>query len=98
MQPKIFAEVLKELRTSRGLSQEELSTKANLHRTYVSHLEREARSPSLKTLVKICSVLSILPSTMMRMIEERDQATFGETRTVEPTVYVHTGPQGPSPL
>jgi PAS domain S-box-containing protein len=64
-----FAEILREVRRLRGISQEDLSLRADLHRTYVSLLERELRTPSLKTLVKICEVLAIKPSLFMDVLD-----------------------------
>lgn len=42
----------------RGISQEELGFRAELHRTYVSQLERGLKSPSLRVILKICGALS----------------------------------------
>ncbi len=44
-------------RTAVGISQEELARRANLHRTYVSDVERGSRSVSLITLCKIAEAL-----------------------------------------
>lgn len=57
------------LRNERGLSQEALGMQANLHRTYISQLERGLKSPSLKTLQKIAAILNISLSKMMQLIE-----------------------------
>lgn len=65
-----FANVLKRLRTKKGLSQEEFGLEANLHRTYVSQLERGLKSPSLKTLCKIANVLGISLSEFMTLVEQ----------------------------
>lgn len=45
-------------RTQLGISQEELARRANLHRTYVSDVERGSRSVSLITLCKIAEALN----------------------------------------
>lgn len=42
-----------------GISQEDLASRANLDRTYVSGCERGKRNPSLKTMVKLASALNI---------------------------------------
>lgn len=44
-------------RCALGISQEELARRANLHRTYVSDVERGSRSVSLITLCKIAEAL-----------------------------------------
>lgn len=67
---QIFGKVLKQFRTERGLSQEEFGLQANLHRTYVSQLERGLKSPSLKTQHKITAVLNIKLSDFMLALEQ----------------------------
>ena len=52
------------------MSQEEFGIEANLHRTYVSQLERGLKSPSLKTLCKITSVLGISLTELMALVEQ----------------------------
>jgi len=56
---KKFANKLKNLRESKGFSQEELAFKSRLDRTYISRIEREKRNPSLKSLYKIAIALNI---------------------------------------
>ena len=67
---KSFAAVLKRLRVEKGLSQEKFGFEANLHRTYVSQLERGLKSPSLKTLYKIANVLGISLTDLMALVEQ----------------------------
>jgi transcriptional regulator with XRE-family HTH domain len=52
-----ISKVLRRLRESKDLSQEELSFKSNLHRTYISQLERSQKSVTVKSLLKITSAL-----------------------------------------
>lgn len=54
-----FGKNLKELRIKRGLSQEELAELANVHRTYISFLERGLRNPSLLKIEKLANVLDV---------------------------------------
>ena len=70
MLDKPFANVLRRLRTEKGLSQEEFGSAADLHRTYVSQLERGLKSPSLKTLYKIASVLGISLTELIALVEQ----------------------------
>lgn len=44
---KKFGERLKELRKERSISQEQLAFKADLHRTYISSIERGEQNISL---------------------------------------------------
>jgi len=54
-----FGQKLRQLRTARGLSQEELAFRARLHRTYVSSAERGERNVSLVNLERLASALSV---------------------------------------
>lgn len=40
-----------------GISQEELGDRADLHRTYISDIERGFRNPTLKTMIAIANAL-----------------------------------------
>lgn len=48
---------LKELRMSKGLTQEELANRAELSKGFISQLERDLTSPSIATLVDILQCL-----------------------------------------
>lgn len=56
---KAFGKRLREIRLSMGLSQEELSGRAELDRTYVSGCERGKRNPSIKTIIKLANALEV---------------------------------------
>lgn len=49
----------KQRRQELGLSQEDFSDKAGLHRTYISQFERGLRNPTYTTLEKIASTHGI---------------------------------------
>jgi transcriptional regulator with XRE-family HTH domain len=68
---KKFARVLQQLRKRKGFSQETFGFEANLHRTYVSQLERGLKSPSLETLERICKALGIKMSRLLQLIEKQ---------------------------
>ena len=68
---EIFGDVIRELRRERGLSQEELGFESELHRTYVSLLERGKRIPTLVTLIQLATALKIPPSEIVRRVESR---------------------------
>jgi transcriptional regulator with XRE-family HTH domain len=63
-----FGIALQRLRKEQGLSQEKLAELTNLHRTYISDLERAQRNPTLTTLLKIAKALSISISTLVKDI------------------------------
>lgn len=54
-----LAEKIKQRRLYLRLSQESLSDKCGLDRTYISLLERSKRNPSYLTLIKICCGLEM---------------------------------------
>lgn len=56
---KSVGKVLKKFREGKGLSQEELAWKSELHRTYISQLERGLKSVTFKTLNRICTELEV---------------------------------------
>lgn len=58
-----------ELRTAKGLSQEDLGLEAGLDRTYVGGIERGERNPSFGSLVKIAEALGVSVSEMISLGE-----------------------------
>ena len=64
-----FGAVLKELRTSAGLSQEKLALECGLDRTYISLLERGLRQPTLSTLFQLAETLEVQPSDIVASVE-----------------------------
>lgn len=49
---KAFGEHLKQIRRAKQISQEELAFRADLHRTYISSIERGERNISFITIKK----------------------------------------------
>ncbi|WP_199053927.1 helix-turn-helix domain-containing protein [Aquitalea sp. ASV15] len=47
------------LRREKGMSQEALALEAGLHRTFVAHVERQARNISLDNLVRLADALGV---------------------------------------
>jgi transcriptional regulator with XRE-family HTH domain len=62
---------LREAREAAGLTQTQLAEKADVHRTYVSMLERNEKSPTLDVFFRLCKALKVSPSKMMAHIEGR---------------------------
>ncbi|MGE4303219.1 MAG: helix-turn-helix domain-containing protein [Novosphingobium sp.] len=50
---------LRRLRQHRGWSQEEFAHRADIHRTYVSDLERGARNPTVTVVDRLASALEV---------------------------------------
>lgn len=64
-----LAIVLKENRTSCGLSQEELAYRCDLDRTYISLLERGKRNPTINVISSISRNLNVQASEFIRQVE-----------------------------
>lgn len=54
-----FGERVREIRKEKGLSQEELAHKADLHRTYIGMIERAEKNITLVNIEKITNALEI---------------------------------------
>jgi transcriptional regulator with XRE-family HTH domain len=54
-----FGKRLQRLRTSRGLTQEQLAVTAGLSRTFLTRLELGQHDPSLSTLVRVAKALKV---------------------------------------
>lgn len=55
----VFAKNVIKYRKEMGLTQEQLSEKSGLHRTYISFIERQKRNISLTNIQKIADALEI---------------------------------------
>ncbi|HYQ77897.1 MAG TPA: helix-turn-helix transcriptional regulator [Solirubrobacterales bacterium] len=53
-----------------GLSQEGLADVAEMHRTYVSEIERGLRNPSYRNLTKLASALGVPLSELIARAEQ----------------------------
>lgn len=56
---KILAENIKRIRVEKNLSQEKLAEECDLHRTYISLIEREKRNVSIDTIERIAEALDV---------------------------------------
>ena len=66
-----FGEVLKELRTERNISQENLAFESDLDRTFISLLERGLRQPSLMTILDVSKALKIHPNELFSRVTSK---------------------------
>lgn len=66
-----FGEVLRERRIALGLSQETLAFNADLHRTYISLLERGIRQPSLETIFTLANEIGWQPDELIRKVQQK---------------------------
>lgn len=64
-----FGTLLKELRTNKKLSQEQLAEKAGVERNYIYYLEKGRSEPSLKVLVGLARGLEMSLTELASKIE-----------------------------
>ena len=56
---------IRRLRVELGYSQEVLADEADIHRTYISDLERGARNPTISVVAKIAEALQVSAGTLL---------------------------------
>lgn len=69
-----FGAAIRSRREKLQISQEELASIANVHRTYVGGIERGERNVSLVNILKLCRALSIQPSELFKALDEDPDA------------------------
>ena len=60
-----FGQTLRQIRTEKGFSQERLAELADLHRTYVSGIERGERNVSLVNIERLAIALDVSMASLM---------------------------------
>ena len=53
------------IRRQQHWSQEELAFQSNLHRTYISGIERGVRNPTVRVLAQLAKGLGVTPSVLL---------------------------------
>lgn len=69
---RAFGQALRAHREALDLSQEELAFRSEVHRTYISELERGIKNPSLTTLQKLAVALGTSKTALVRETERRE--------------------------
>ena len=64
-----FGRILRQVRQDKGLTQERLGELAELHRTYISLLERGLRTPTLDVVFRLAESLGVSASDMVKKLE-----------------------------
>ena len=72
---------LKEIRTLKGLTQEELADRAELSKGFISQLERNLTSPSIATLMDILQCLGTTLGEISSMKHRRSRS-YSEKRII----------------
>lgn len=65
MPAKTLGKIVRRLRETEGISQEELADRCDLHRTYVGSVERGERNVSLANIVRLAKALKTSPSALL---------------------------------
>ncbi len=60
---------LREIRTAKGLSQEGLAHEAGVDRSYMSLLERGIKSPTLRMVFRLASILGVSAAELVAKTE-----------------------------
>ena len=69
---RAFGQALRARREALELSQEELAFRSEVHRTYISELERGIKNPSMTTLQKLSVALGTTKTALVRETERRE--------------------------
>lgn len=62
----VLARNVRQIREERGWSQEELGELADVHRTYVSQVERGMRNPTIEIVARLAKALRVSASDLLR--------------------------------
>lgn len=68
---------IRQLRTERGLSQEQLAAEADLSQTWISHLESGRINPQWSTARRLATALSVPLDELARLAEELEPGARG---------------------
>ncbi len=69
---KKIGEEIRKAREAAGLTQTQLAEAADLHRTYISQLERDIKSPSLDVFLRLCKAMKISAAKLISHIEQSE--------------------------
>lgn len=70
---------IRDIRKSKGLSQEALAEKAGFNSSYIGFIERAERNISLKNLEKIAKSLNVGVFQLLTYVKEDDELTEGDS-------------------
>jgi transcriptional regulator with XRE-family HTH domain len=64
---ELFGKKVRQYRNARGMSQEELAEESDLHRNFISKVERGEKNISLMNMAKIANALRIDLSDLLKL-------------------------------
>lgn len=65
----MLGKALQKARKEAGMSQEALAARASVDRSYISEIEREVKSPTVKMLIRLCRAMGISAGAMVSEVE-----------------------------
>ena len=68
-----FGRVVTELRTEKGMTQEDLAFALGYHLSYIGQIERGRKSPTLRTMTNLAQVFNMSLSQMIARAEQLQQ-------------------------
>ncbi|ALA41332.1 hypothetical protein ABE82_07270 [Paenibacillus peoriae] len=78
-----IGEILKRERKKKGITQLELSKKANMSRSYIADIERDRYNPSVETLTSLARALEINPSVFFTDQKAPEWATSKDNKDLK---------------
>ncbi|MFQ9320749.1 MAG: helix-turn-helix domain-containing protein [Enterococcus durans] len=77
---------IKEIRTIKGLTQQELADKIGISRSYLGDLEKNRRNPSSETIEKLSEMLGVSIFYLMRGIKTQQDEKFFKDEEMKETI------------
>lgn len=65
----MLGNALQKARKETGLTQEALAARAGVDRSYISEIEREVKSPTVKMLMRLCQAMGISAGAIVCELE-----------------------------
>lgn len=75
-----YGRTIERLRERQGMTREQLARASGVSYSYLSEVERGLKRPSVDVLVKLATALELLPSELLRQIEEESARGRGLLR------------------
>ena len=75
---------IRSLRKKNNLTQEQLAEQADVSASFLGHVERGSRIPSLETVMKLCSALKVSPNDLLGSREAVSQGKLPERICISP--------------
>jgi len=70
---RVFGQVLREIRTQQGFTQETLAFESDRDVGYIGQIERGQKSPSLNTIMSLAGALKTSGSELLNRVETRQK-------------------------